>query len=182
MASNTYDFGAIERLAVNAVGLPGQRTFRLRFLSENGDSASLWIEKEQMEALGTAVDQLMAQLSDDPYVDVVSRTVDEPESAPESFFPEPPAVEFKIGRLALGYDEGKGLFTLLIHDDEEEGATAGFRCLVTHDQLQVLSQQIDAVANAGRPRCPLCGRVLTTGVAHFCPPSNGHAKVQMEEQ
>ena len=90
-------------------------------------------------------------------------------------------MEFKIGRLALGYDEARGRFTLLIHDIESQPTAAGIRCLVTRDQLQSLSEQIQGVVSAGRPRCPLCATPLTEGVAHFCPPSNGHARIQAEE-
>ena len=182
MAHRTHDFGAVERLSANAVGLPGQRTFRLRFTNENDDSASLWIEKEELLALGSAVDQVIAQLSDDPFIDLISRREPEPEPQVEPVFPEPPSIEFKIGRLALA-PEGDGRFTLLVHDieDQSPGAPPNFRCQVTDEQLQSLSGQIEAVVNAGRPRCPLCGTPLSTGVAHFCPPSNGHTPVRIEE-
>lgn len=179
MASETYNFGTIDRLQASSVGLPGQRTFRVQLLNENGESASLWIEKEQMQALGSAVDQLIAQLSDEHYVDLATRDQPEHVPAPETYFPEPPVVEFKIGRLALGYDEERAGFTLLVHDIEsDQEGVAGFRCLVTREQLQGLSEQIEIVVNAGRPHCPLCGQPLTVGAAHFCPPSNGHARVE----
>ncbi|ACZ41671.1 hypothetical protein Tter_0754 [Thermobaculum terrenum ATCC BAA-798] len=183
MASETYDFGVIDRLGADAVGLPGQRTFRLRFLNERGEGADLWIEKEQMQALGQAIEQLLAQLSDDPFIDLVSNEPEKEEPNIQLPFPQPPTVEFKVGRLALGYDEGKGRFALLIHDIEEEQEGApDFRCLVTREQLKELSKQIDTVVKAGRPRCPLCETPLTPGVAHFCPPSNGHARVQLEDE
>ncbi len=182
MASETHNFGPIERLQASSIGLPGQRTFRIQFLNQEGESASLWIEKEQLQALGTAIDQLVAQLSDDQYIDIVTREPVIAEAKPEMQFPEPYDVEFKIGRLALGYDEGRGLFTLLIHDLESGQQTSGgLRCLVTRDQLQSLSEQVQVLIAAGRPRCPLCGSPLSEGIAHFCPPSNGHAKVQIEE-
>ena len=183
MARDSYDFGVVDRLQATAIGLPGQRTFKIQFANENGETASLWIEKEQLQTLGNAIDQLIAQLSGDPYIDIVTRDPEEIELEPESYFPEPPVVEFKIGRLALGYDEGRGRFTLLIHniEDEQQGPV-GFRCLVTRDQLQTLSHQIDAVIHAGRPRCPLCGTPLSPGTAHFCPPFNGHARVQIDDQ
>ncbi len=181
MTQDASDFGAIDKLQASSVGLPGQRTFRLQFLNEDAQSATLWIEKEQIQALGTAIEQLMAQLSDDPYVDVVSREPMEVEPQLDLVFPEP-GIEFKIGRLALGYDEGRSRFTLLVHDIEgDQEGIASFRCLVTRDQLKGLSDQIGAIVNAGRPRCPLCETPLHVGTAHFCPPSNGHAPVQIEE-
>lgn len=182
MASNAFDFGMVDRLQASSVGLPGQRTFRLQLQNDMGNSATLWIEKEQMQALGDAIDQLMAQISSERYVDIVNLgRPEEPTVPQEESFPEPPTVEFKIGRLALGYDESRSRFTLLIHDVEsDQTSAAGFRCMVTKEQLQRLSEQIDAVATAGRPVCPLCGTPLTPGTAHFCPPSNGHDPTQEE--
>lgn len=182
MASNAYDFGLVERLQASAVGLPGQRTFRLQFQNDEGRSAALWLEKEQLQALGDAIDQLIAQLSNDQFVDLVNvNSPAEPEAIAEEFFPEP-VVEFKIGRLALGYDESRSRFTLLVHDIEaDQTGAASFRCMVTKEQLQRLSEQVDVVIAAGRPVCPLCGAPLETGVAHFCPPSNGHASTQEEQ-
>ena len=185
MASDTFNFGTVDRAQAAAVGLPGQRTFRIQFLNGQGESASLWIEKEQLQALGSAIDQLIAQLSDDQLVDLATREQPLSEPRPELVFPEPYTVEFKIGRLALGFDEGRGLFSLLINEveteDQDPADGGSLRCLVTRDQLQGLSEEIVEVATSGRPRCPLCGSVLTEGIAHFCPPSNGHARVQVEE-
>lgn len=183
MARDGNDFGVIDRMQASSVGLPGQRTFRLQFINEDGDSAALWIEKEQLDALGSAVEQLMAQLSGSPLVDIVSLEGGVPSAQAEGYFPESPTVEFKIGKLALGYDETRSRFTLLVHDIEaDQSGPANFRCLVTREQLERLGGQIQTVIASGRPVCPLCGTPLATGVAHFCPPSNGHAQVHVEEE
>jgi uncharacterized repeat protein (TIGR03847 family) len=182
MASDTHDFGVVDRLQAAAVGLPGQRTFRLQFLNDEHATASLWLEKEQLQALGSAISRLMAQLSGEEFVDLVTRGAQATEAELDPRFPEPPDVEFKIGQLALAYDEEQKRFTVLVHDIEsEEQRVATFRCMVTRDQLEALSRQIESVVNQGRPRCPLCGAPLTAGSAHFCPPSNGHTPVQLEE-
>ncbi len=182
MAREANDFGVIDRLQAGSVGLPGQRTFRLQFINEDGQSAALWIEKEQMQALGSAIDSLLAQLSGSPFVDIATREAQGAEPEAGGYFPDPPDIEFKIGKLALGYDETRQRFTLLVHDVEaDQDRPAGFRCLVTRDQLQGLAEQIDVVALAGRPLCPLCSTPLSPGTAHFCPPSNGHAQVHLEE-
>lgn len=191
MARDANDFGLIDRLQASSVGLPGQRTFRLQFINDDGRGAALWIEKEQLQALGTAVDQLLAQLAAEQeqpvpgqgpgWLDLAAREP-EPGADPDPSFLESPEVEFRIGRLALGYDEARARFTLLVHDLEgDQEGTADFRCMVTREQLRRLSRQIEAVVAAGRPTCPLCGTPLSAGTAHFCPPSNGHAPVQLEE-
>jgi uncharacterized repeat protein (TIGR03847 family) len=182
MSRDVNDYGAIDRMQAASVGLPGQRTFRLQFINADGQSANLWIEKEQLQALGSAIDQLMAQLSDDPYIDIATREGQEATPQSGAHFPDASDLELKIGKLALGYDEGRARFTLLVHDVEaDQEGPANFRCLVTRDQLRDLSGNIEDVVSSGRPRCPLCGTPLSVGMAHFCPPSNGHAQVQIEE-
>ena len=64
----TIEFGVARGIDAQAFGQPGQRTFRLRILGANAESASLWMEKEQMQALSIALKQMLSQLeySDDP--------------------------------------------------------------------------------------------------------------------
>src|SRR5918912_1433403 len=57
-----YDFRVLTRLEAEALGRPGQRTFRLIVGNDRGETAVLWIEKEQLQALGEAIDRLLAQL------------------------------------------------------------------------------------------------------------------------
>ena len=55
-------FGPAARLQAQAIGDPGQRTFRILIESQDGRAAALWLEKEQLQALGLAVEQLLAEL------------------------------------------------------------------------------------------------------------------------
>jgi hypothetical protein len=83
-------------------------------------------------------------------------------------------VEFEVGKLGLSYDERQEFFTLLAHDSESvEEETPTFTCSASRDQLQSLGKSIAALAAAGRPRCPLCGRPMDVE-PHVCPGSNGH--------
>jgi hypothetical protein len=59
--SDTREFGPLAHISAEAIGQPGQRRFRLRALSEEGDSASLWLEKEQLVALGEAIENVLKQ-------------------------------------------------------------------------------------------------------------------------
>ena len=56
------DFGLVDALDAEAVGVPGQRTFRMR--ANKGESyAALWLEKEQLSRLGQSFSQLLADYS-----------------------------------------------------------------------------------------------------------------------
>lgn len=165
-----WDFGRVETLEPEAIGEPGQRTFRLRV--QNGqEAASLWLEKEQLAALSLAIRQLLAQTAS-------SEPVAEPkpsEGAPTAF-PEPPEVDFKIGRLGIGYDEGRRMVVLFAYDSEaeEEDTPPTFACQASLGQCRAFSDRADEVIAAGRPLCFLCGGPLDPE-GHICPRHNGHS-------
>jgi len=166
-----YDFKTINRLDAEAIGRPGQRTFRLIAGNDRGETAVLWIEKEQLQALGEAIDRLLAQLGPRR-----TRRLDRVPGPPRPVAPllDAPTVEFKIGQLGLGYDAEERRCLLIAHDVEgdPEGPPT-LRCLLTTGQFRRLSEQIAGLMASGRPLCPMCGAPLTDA-PHFCPPSNGH--------
>lgn len=176
-----HGFGPTTRLQAEALGRPGQRTFRLLVESGDGRSAVLWLEKEQLQALGLAVEQLLAELQ--------GRLASSGQTTPRSLdaFPLTPTVEFKVGRLALGQDESEleagPRYVLLAYDIEATAAEeqdeptqpATFACRATREQLRELSRNIAEVVAAGRPRCPLCGEPLEqASQRHGCVRSNGY--------
>jgi uncharacterized repeat protein (TIGR03847 family) len=166
-----YDFATLNRLEAEALGQPGQRTFRLILGNERGETAVLWIEKEQIQALGDAIDRLLAHVGSQRLkrLDVAPHPPEPPEPLVDA-----PTAEFKIGQLALGYEAEQRLCLLQAHDIEgdPEGPPT-LRCLIRRAQFRQLSGQIAGIVAGGRPRCPMCGTPLTGG-PHFCPPSNGH--------
>lgn len=168
MAGQRHDFDAVRRLEPDAVGVPGRRRFRL-VVQNNEQTAFLWLEKEQLQALGLAVDQMLT-----PIKAVWSRTGAEEAASAERPFDGPASVELQVARLGLGYDEDSKLFILVAHD-AESGADdpPSFRCRCSRSQLARLSRSIAVLTSAGRPRCPICGSPLD-GTPHFCPGSNGH--------
>lgn len=169
MSPERYDFDVVTRLDTDAVGRPGSRRFRLIVQNEN-QTAFLWLEKEQLQALGLAVDQLLMKVrvlwsSSDPQP---------PPTEAHGSFDGGATVEIHVGRLGLGFDETSKLFVLLAHDVESDpDDSPSFRCLCSRSQLSRLSESINIVLAAGRPRCPICGSPLE-GSSHFCPGSNGH--------
>ena len=166
-----YNFETVNRLEAEAIGRPGQRTFRVIVASERGETAVVWIEKEQLQALGEAIDRLLAQVGPRR-----TRRLDLAPQPPQPATPllDAPTVEFKAGQLGLGYEAEQRLCLLVAHDIEgdPEGPPT-LRCLIKQSQFRRLSEQISGIVATGRPRCPMCGTPLPDG-PHFCPPSNGH--------
>ena len=52
-----------ERIQVEAIGEPGQRRFRLLAIV-NGQTYAVWMEKQQVQALGLALEQMIERLPD----------------------------------------------------------------------------------------------------------------------
>src|SRR4051794_21907905 len=163
-----HDMGDVDEIDVESIGEPGQRTFRL--LAERGaETASLWLEKEQLQALGLVIDQHIARLT---------RAGAPREStlltlAPR--FPTRATIDFKVGRMGLGYDTERRKFVFTAYDIEDpDQETPRLSCAAGAAQVAALSIKILEVVAAGRPRCPLCGAPMEG--THVCPAANGHVK------
>lgn len=166
--SDPQDFGRAAHARADALGEPGHRTFRLRLSGERG-AALLWLEKEQLQALGMAIEQLLAQLRSNKIGQVqpaepLSETGD---------FPGRWDLEIRVGRLGLGYDDDQDMLVLIAHDqDADPDGPATLTCRLSRGRVRALASEISTVVAAGRPRCPLCNQALGDG-PHACPGSNG---------
>lgn len=159
MYQESIPFGPVTAIGAESLGKPGQRTFRLRARTDEA-TAMIWFEKEQLQALAIAIEQLLAQ---------IGRPVARQEPASMDEFLDPPRIEFKVGRLALGYVEESDLVALLLHAEEADPeGPASLVCLATRPQFRALSRQIVEVCAAGRPRCGLCGDPIDPGTRHHC--------------
>ena len=175
MADARYDFASVDAIDAESIGEPGKRTFRVRVL-EGDQSAALWVEKQLLSALGESLPRLLDQLT----------TSDQHAGeAPEAItlFPDDPTVEFKVGRLALGYASGEDRVVLVAHDVEdgdESDLPPTFSCRFNRQQARQLSEACSEAVAGGRPTCPLCHRPMDTE-GHMCPRTNGHQKVNVRE-
>lgn len=169
MRPEQRDFGQVSSVDAEAIGPPGQRRFRMTVLSDGGESAALWLEKEQLAALGTALEQQLVR------TDRQRARTEAPldDSAPP--FPLNPSFDARIGQIALAYDESKSLFRIQAVVVDSSNERASFSCAATHQQARRLIRVISRLISAGRPTCPLCGAVIEG--EHHCPRSNGHAEV-----
>lgn len=165
------DFGLVDAVDAEAIGQPGERTFRFR--ARSGDSyAALWLEKEQLAQLGRLFSQLIADRS---------RLRGQPAAPvePVGNFPLTPEVDLHVARLGLDYDTDQEHIILLADDQSalERGASPAFRMEISRDQALGAMTSIEDAVSGGRPLCPLCHQALEyEGQAHFCPGGNGHSK------
>jgi uncharacterized repeat protein (TIGR03847 family) len=164
-----WDLGHAQLLEPEAIGEPGKREFRLRVMS-GADAASLWMEKEQMAALSLAIRQLLDQTPE-------GDSEDEPDAGPpEGRFPTDAKIDFRIGRLGIGYDETNRMVIIFAYTPEDSDTDSpSFACRVTRGQSRVFADQAEEVVSAGRPICFLCGGPIEKG-DHKCGRRNGHSR------
>jgi uncharacterized repeat protein (TIGR03847 family) len=167
--TSSLELGLVARLTVQSFGEPGRRTFRI--LAETGEgTVSLWLEKEQVVGLASAVEQLLDRVSQP------RGSQPETRKAP-TFLGD---LEVKVASLAVGYDATVDAFTLTGSEFLTDLPLERISLLASREQLEAAREQCEEIVAAGRPRCVLCGAPLT-GEPHFCPEQNGHTPVTPED-
>ena len=164
-----YELDPVDRIAVAAVGEPGQRRFFL-LASGSGRTMTLGCEKSQIQALVVRLHQMLeAQQIEAPQATVAGGGGDSPG--------EP---EWQIGEMGLGYHEARRMFVLVASQaavgestEETEASDApSVRFWLSPDQVAAFSKQAESVLSAGRPLCPRCGLPMDPS-GHPCPVMNG---------
>src|SRR5512139_3013316 len=162
------ELGVLVHISAEAVGQPGQRRFRLRAITADQEFAALWLEKEQIVALGEAVENV---LRDEGFEYQALPLDDLPE---KPVFPLNPAIDFRITQLSMGVDRDRRAVVLIAadgpeDDDETTATTMSFDYRMAYE----LRAEITRVAAAGRPPCPLCTAPMDPS-GHVCVRANGH--------
>jgi uncharacterized repeat protein (TIGR03847 family) len=164
-----YELDPVDRIAVAAVGEPGQRRFFL-LATGSGRTLTLGCEKSQVQALVVRLHQMLE-----------AQQIDTPEAAPGRDSSDSPGEpEWQIGEMGLGYHETRGMFVLVASQaavgestEETEASDApSVRFWLSPDQVVAFSKQAESVLSAGRPLCPRCGLPMDP-VGHPCPVMNG---------
>src|SRR5262249_7684299 len=136
METPANDFGRALSIDAEAVGQPGNRRFRV-LVQSTGQSASVWMEKQQLAGIGERFDETIQRLDRE-----------EPSTDPDEE-PGPIAgiydLEFTAGQIGLGYLEDEHVFALQCYDLQAGDRNPTFRCLVTRGQARVLSAKIARV-------------------------------------
>jgi len=169
----TDDLGTARAVDAQTFGKPGERTFRLRVIGAADRAASLWMEKQQFQALNLAFAQMLAQLNYE----------DKPPLPDLSDFPVAAQHDFRVGRIGLGYDTSNKTFVLDAFEIgiQEEEAEATVRVRLTPDHCASLVGQLSEIVAQGRPLCPLCGASIDAG-GHVCIRTNGHSRQPIPDE
>jgi uncharacterized repeat protein (TIGR03847 family) len=164
-----YELDPVDRIAVAAVGEPGQRRFFL-LATGSGRTLTLGCEKSQVQALVVRLHQMLE-----------TQQIEAPESAPSGASNDSPGEpEWQIGEMGLGYHETRRMFVLVASQaavgestEETEASDApSVRFWLSPDQVVAFSRQAESVLSAGRPLCPRCGLPMDP-LGHPCPVMNG---------
>ena len=169
MSFQHHEYDLMTVLDAEAVGEPGNRRFRL-IVGVSGDIVSLWMEKEQLSALGVAIEQLIEQLRE---AKVVRHTI-QAEPAHAEGAVALTGSEYVVSKMAIGFDEERNLVAFFAHDiEQEDDAEPTVSGRATLPNSKALAERIAEVIAAGRPRCPRCGAPIGPE-GHVCPHENGH--------
>jgi len=180
-----HEFDRPDRFVVGTVGEPGERTF---FLQARQDARliSVVFEKSQASALADRMDQLLDEVRETraDRVEVPDRIAGITDSGPLDV---PIVEEFRVGAMALGWDDSSHRVVVEAHavdeaggdvpdiaDDAAEGQDT-LRVWLTAEQARAFAERARAVVSAGRPACPFCSQPLDPG-GHICPRANGYRR------
>ena len=170
-----FELDPVDRIAVAAVGQPGQRHFFL-LATGSGRQLTLSCEKAQIQALLVRMNQMME-----------AQGIPAAEHARATSGLVPGEPEWQVGEMGLGYHEARRMFVLVasqaaVGDEGVAGRAQGaldtdddapsVRFWLSHDQVVGFAKQAETVLTAGRPLCPRCGLPMDPA-GHPCPVSNG---------
>lgn len=161
------EFGPLIHIAAEAIGQPGQRRFRMMAMNEDGESACLWLEKEQLIALGEAIENVLQAEG----FDYQPQPMDDRPQAP--VFPLNATVEIRLAQLSMGLDRESRRIVLIAADGPEDEETITLNMSFEFPLAHELREQITVVVAAGRPPCPLCTAPMDPA-GHVCVRTNGH--------
>jgi uncharacterized repeat protein (TIGR03847 family) len=164
-----FELDPVDRIAVAAVGNPGERQFFL-LATGSGRQLTLSCEKSQVQALLLRLNQMMEAQGIPPA---------EQWSEVGALVPGEP--EWRVGEMGLGYHEARHMFVLVAsqgsapQENPEFGQSddaPSVRFWLSHEQVGAFAKQAETVLTAGRALCPRCGLPMDPA-GHPCPVSNG---------
>ncbi|MGH3321876.1 MAG: DUF3090 domain-containing protein [Streptosporangiaceae bacterium] len=190
MPRQVFQYDPPDRFVAGAVGEPGERTFFLQAMGA-GRVTSVGLEKFQVAALAERLDELLDEVLRQSGGKAHVPAVAPSELTDERPLDQPILEEFRVGTMALAWDEEHERIVIEAQaagdeeDEEEEeeteplsDATEGpdvLRVHVTPAVARAFAHRAMEVVSAGRPPCPLCGLPLDPE-GHICPRQNGHAR------
>ena len=124
MDSAKYNFGEVEKIQTEAIGVAGKRIFRILIDCPSKAAATLWLEKEQVYGLSMAMKKMAEAKGQEGRVEQEAEAdfpdIGESDSAPVS---SGGSLEFKVSRLGLAHGPGKSHVTVFFYDERDEVAS-----------------------------------------------------------
>ena len=184
MSRHILVFRDPDRFVAGTVGEPGERTFFLQ--ARHGSMlTSVALEKLQVAALAERIDELLDQAIAEGATDVPAQAdALAPDAAP---LDAPITEEFRVGAMALGWDDSARRVIIEAHAVAEEdlevpdlGDDSGeepdtLRVWITAGRARAFAERARHVVAAGRPPCPFCAQPLDPA-GHVCPRANGYRR------
>lgn len=166
--------GDAQMLRVEALGEPGRRRFRMVAVID-GDTYILWMEKQQVQALGLALEQLIEHLPGHPGLGAAENAF--------AVINEETRNQFRVGRIEIAFDDPVEQILITAHDIEQDAPeappTLGIR--ISREQARELSVEAADLVARGRPICPMCGSPMEPE-GHVCPQQNGHLPLAFDDE
>jgi uncharacterized repeat protein (TIGR03847 family) len=192
MPGREFAFDPPDRFVAGTVGQPGERTFFLQ-ASGAGRLISVALEKLQVSALAERLDELLDEVRRRQGAESTVPAVTPPQLEDVAPLDTPVEEEFRVGTLALAWDDDDALVIIEAQslqevdeaETEAETESAAADVDTDADMLRVrlspgvaraFAKRAMRVVAAGRPPCPLCGNPLDPE-GHICPRQNGHLHV-----
>ncbi|MCO5215077.1 MAG: DUF3090 domain-containing protein [Thermomicrobiales bacterium] len=164
--------GDAQLVVPQAIGEPGKRRFRIVAVI-NGLTWILWMEKQQVQALGLAMEQILEYIPS--HNDLPDWALPTPE------IDEHTDLQFRVGRIEMGFDAGDRQVVIAAHDiqDEDMHSAPDVRFRFPLQMARAFAEAASELMNKGRPLCPMCG--MPKDEEHVCPEQNGHLPYDLDD-
>jgi uncharacterized repeat protein (TIGR03847 family) len=176
--SSSFRFDDPDHFTAGTVGEPGRRVFYLQ-ARQDGEVATLRLEKQQVAALSEYLGGILADLPDAEPVPLGTALI------------EPVVAEWVVRTLAVAYEEAEDRILLVAEelveeptdDPDDEDLQAGSltpdemsepasdRFRLTRTQVAAFIVTAGELVTSGRPLCRLCGQPMDPD-GHPCPRLN----------
>jgi len=172
MDNNPIPGGDAQFVTPQALGEPGQRRFRIVVVID-GMTWILWMEKQQVQALGLAMEQILE------FMPVRNALPDW--ALQDTEYDEHTDLQFRVGRIEMGFDATDNQVVIAAHDiaQEDPDAQPDMRFRMSLQMARAFSEEAAELVAKGRPLCPMCGLPREEG--HVCPEQNGHLPYDLDD-
>ncbi|MBA2489437.1 MAG: DUF3090 family protein [Chloroflexi bacterium] len=180
MARRVHIFDPPDRFVCGTVGPVGERTFFLQAIA-GPRIISVALEKVQVAVMADRIGAILAELDRRGTAPALQATVEQDERPLD----EPLREEFRVGTIALSWDEDQGVLEVearaqtddpevleVERDDDDEGPDL-VRVRISPLAARGFVERAARIVAGGRPPCPFCGQPLEPQ-GHLCPRRNGY--------